>query len=166
MPRLDPIFVRSQIDLLRLQCPEIDDGDETLRMDMLEAQTDLNQFLDAVIKHKHNMEVLAESIGKLIEQHRIRRARFEQIAEAMRETARKIMEHAGVKKIVLPRATLSIRAGVPKVIITDETLLPPSCIRVKHEPDKPAIAECFARGERVPGAEMSNAQEILTVRIK
>jgi hypothetical protein len=163
---LDPVFVRAQIDLLRVRCPDIDGDDDKLRVDMLEAETDFHRFIDAVIEHKQEAEELVESIGKLIEKNKARKARHERIAEAMRDTAHKIMDHAGVRKFVLPRATLSIRAGVPKVIVTDETLLPPDCVRIRTEPDKIAIKEHLARGEPVPGAELSNAEPTLAVRDK
>jgi hypothetical protein len=163
---LDPVFVRAQIDLLRVRCPEIDDDDDKLRVDMLEAETDLHEFLDAVIARKQWAEEFAETIGRLIEKNKIRLARHERIAEAMRETAHKIMDHAGVRKFVLPRATLSIRAGMPKVIVTDEAALPPDCVRVRTEPDKIAIKEHLARGEPVPGAALSNSEETLAVRDK
>jgi hypothetical protein len=71
-----------------------------------------------------------------------------------------------VKKVELRQATLSIRAGTPRVIITDEARLPEDCIRIKREPDKVAIKEHLARGEPVAGAEMSNREEVLAVRIK
>ena len=61
---------------------------------------------------------------------------------------------------------LSIRAGQPRVIITDETLLPPDCVRIKREPDKIAIKERLSRGEPVPGATLSNSEETLAMRIK
>jgi predicted ribosome quality control (RQC) complex YloA/Tae2 family protein len=166
MPRLDPVFVRAQIDLLRVRCPEIDSDDETLRVDMLEAETDFHRFLDAVIDRKQDAEEMVEGIGRLIENNKARKARYERIAEAMRDTAHKIMDHAGVRKFVLPRATVWISAGQPKVIVTDEDALPADCVRIKRAPDITAIKDHLKRGEPVPGVELSNAEPHLNVRDK
>ena len=84
----------------------------------------------------------------------------------MRALAFKVLMQAGVKKLELAAATLSIRAGQPRVIITDEARLPPDCIRTRTEPDKIAIKEHLARGEPVAGAELSNSPPTLAVRVK
>jgi len=167
MRNLDPTFVRMQIEQLRVTHPGIwDDGDEQLLADSIEGSTDLHEFLTAVVRRMCEAEACAEGIGDLIRETKERQQRFEQRGEAMRAMAFKLMNAADVRKLELPQATLSIRAGVPKVIITDETRLPEDCIRIKREADKVAIKEHLARGEHVPGAEMSNATEVITVRIK
>jgi hypothetical protein len=97
---------------------------------------------------------------------RARQQRFEQRGEAYRMLAFRLMTQADVRKLVLPQATLSIRAGQPRVIITDEARLPPDCVRVRTEPDKVRIKDRLARGERVDGAELSNSEPTLAVRIK
>ena len=165
--RLDPTFVRSQIELLRYTHPGIwDAGDETLLVDMLEGETGLREFLETGLDHKLKSEELIDGIGIRMDNAKARRDRFEQRADAVRSLMFKLMMHAGLRRVVLPEATLSIRAGVPRVIITDEAALPPDCIRTQTEPDKVAIKERLARGEHVPGAEMSNAEPMLAVRTK
>jgi hypothetical protein len=163
--RLDPTFVRAQIEALRVSYPDIA-GDEDQWLLTLESETDLTEFLTAVVRRMCEAEACAEGIGDLIREVRERQARFEQRGEALRGMAFKLMNAADVRKVELPQATLSIRAGTPKVIVTDEARLPEDCIRIKREADKVAIREHLARGEHVPGAEMSNATEVITVRIK
>jgi len=167
MRNLDPTFVRAQIDQLRVTHPGIwDEGDEQLLADMLEGETGLHEFLVRVVDVMDDAEENIDGIEIKMTERRARKARFEQRYEAMRALAKKLMDQAGVRKIVLPSATLSIRAGPPKVIVTDESALPPSCIRIKREPDKIAIKEHLARGDQVSGAEMSNREDVLSVRIK
>jgi hypothetical protein len=164
--RLDPTFVRAQIEALRYSHPEIWDGDEMLLADMLEGETNLKEFLDAAVFHMLEEEAFAQSIGDLITKIKARQQRFERRGEAMRAIAYKLMSHAEVRKVELLQATLSIRAGQPKVIITDETALPPDCVRIRTEPDRIAIKEHLARGEPVAGAELSNSEPVLAVRVK
>jgi hypothetical protein len=165
--RLDPTFVRMQIEQLRLTHPGIwEDGDEQLLLDSLEGETDFHRFMTAVVRRMCEAEACADGIGDLIREVKERQQRFEQRSDAMRSLAFKVMNIAAVRKVELPQATLSIRAGTPKVIVTDEAALPENCIRIKREPDKIAIKEHLARGDQVPGAEMSNAEPVLAMRIK
>ena len=163
--RLDPTFVRAQIEALRYSHPSVFEDDETLEL-ALESETDLREFLIAVVRRMDEAEAFAEGIGDLITETKARQQRFEQRSEAMRTLAFKLMNAAEVRKIELPQATLSIRAGVPRVIVTDEAALPPSCVRIHMEPNKTAIKDQLTRGELVPGAEISNAEPVLSVRIK
>jgi hypothetical protein len=165
--RLDPTFVRAQIALLRVTHPEIwEEYDDQLIADTLEGATDLHEFLAAVVRRMVEATAFAAGIEAMIDQMKARRDRFNQRTEAMRGIAFNVMQHAEVKKIELALATLSIRAGVPKVIVTDEAALPENCVRIKREPDRIAIKERLARGEPVPGAEISNSEPQLAVRVK
>ena len=165
--RLDPTFVRMEIERLRVTHPNIwDDGDEQLLLDSLEGETDFHRFLSVVVRRVCEAEACAEGIGDLIREIKERQQRFESRGDALRGMAFKLMQSADVRKIELPEATLSIRAGQPKVIVTDEAALPPDCVRVRTEPDKVRIKEYLARGEHVDGAELSNAEPALAVRIK
>jgi len=165
--RLDPTFVRAQIELLRVTHPDIwDAGDETLLIDMLEGETGLREFLETGLDAKLKSDELIDGIGNRMANAKARLDRFEQRSDAVRSLMFKLMTHAGLRRVVLPEATLSIRAGQPRVIITDESALPPECIRTRTEPDKIAIKERLARGEHVPGAELSNSEPTLAMRNK
>jgi len=165
--RLDPTFVRAQIESLRISHPGIwDDGDEQLLLDSLEGETDFHRFIDAILRRMLPTEACADGIGDLILDIKVRQERFEQRIDALRSLAFKMMNVAAVRKVERPGATLNVRANPPKVIIIDETLLPPDCVRVRTEPNKIAIKERLERGEHVDGAELSNREETISVRIK
>jgi hypothetical protein len=163
--RIDPTFVLAQIELLRLRYPQIWDDDDTLEI-VLESETDLNDALAAIVERMCEAEAFAIAINAVVNNLRDRRDRFNNRYEAMRTLVFKLMSSADVRKVELVQATLSIRAGQPKVIVTDEAALPIDCVRIKREPDKVAIKEHLARGEPVPGAELSNAEPTLAVRTK
>jgi hypothetical protein len=165
--RLDPTFVRAQIELLRHTHPDIwDEGDEQLLADMLEAETGLNEFLTIVMRQMADASAFAVGLSEIINDMNDRRDRFDARHEALRGLVFRLMTHAGVRKIELPIATLSIRDGVPRVTITDEARLPEQFVRIKREPDKHLIASHLKAGERVEGAELSNSEETLAVRVK
>src|SRR4029077_12395937 len=117
--RLDPTFVRAQIELLRHTHPGIwEDDDPQLLMDSLEGETDLVEFLSHVVFRMQEDTAFGEGIGALITKLETRKGRYEQRSEAMRRLAHKVMDWAEVRKVELPAATLSIRSGQQKVVIT------------------------------------------------
>lgn len=165
--RIDPTYVRAQIDMLRAANPELwDAGDEQLLSDMLEAETDLVELLSKLTMHMLEAEHFALGIEALIASLEARRDRYNGRRQATRELMFRLMSWADTRKLELPQATLSVRPGQPKVIITDQTALPETCIRVKREPDKATIKTFIDSGKEVPGAALSNAEPYLAVRIK
>ena len=160
--RLDVDHIRQQISNLLLACPELAE-DEILRADMIEGETDANTFLSECERKRVEAKWLAASIEFHQEELDERKKRFERREQAMRNLMFKIMEAADLKKVELPEVTLSIRQGVPKVIITTEELLPLEMWRFTKSPDKTKIKETIQGGTPVAGAEMSNAEPTLSI---
>jgi hypothetical protein len=163
--RLDPAIVQQQISNLLLQFPELQE-DEQLRADMIEGETDAHEFLRVIERKRQDACVLANAIGNHIGELKLRLDRFERREEAMRALAFKIMNVADLKKLELPEATLSIRNGTQKVLITNEAHIPDDLCRIKREPNKTAIKDWLMAGNPVPGAELSNAEPSLSIRTK
>jgi hypothetical protein len=164
--KLDPRAIQHEIHNLLTQNPELAEDDQ-LRADMVEGETDAFDFLSMLTRKIGQSRALAESINAYANDIKERGARIERRIEAFRALAFKIMHAADLKKAELPEATLSIRAGTQKVIITDEAALPDFACRFKREPDKTLIKEVLQDGiVPVPGAVLSNAEPALSIRIK
>jgi hypothetical protein len=163
--RLNPQQVQQDIANLLLQYPELAE-DEVLRTDMIEGKTDAFDFLSQVIRRIGERQSLANAAGEYAKEISERKARLERGVEALRSLVFKIMSAGDLKKAELPEATLSIRNGTPRVIVTDEAVLPPDCIRMTVSPDKTVIKEKLTAGQSVPGAELSNGEPSLAIRIK
>jgi len=163
--RLDSTSVLALIAALRAAYPQIAEDEETWLL-TLESETDLVEFLRAVVRRRLEADAFVGGLGTYMTELKERQYRLEQRVAATRAMAFRVMEAARLKKIELAEATLSIRAGVAKVIITDEARLPDNCVRIKREPNKVAIKELLDRGEHVPGAELSNSEPTLSTRVK
>lgn len=163
--RLDPAQVRLQIDALILQFPELTE-DDVLRADMIEAETDLHELLRMLERKRQEASSLAGALASNIAELGNRQGRFERREEAMRAAMFKIMQWADVRKAELPEATVSIRNGTQRVIITDEANLDDLLCRFKREPDKTKIKELLTTGSPVRGAELSNAEPTISIRTK
>src|SRR5262249_9139589 len=112
--RLDPSFVRNQIERLLTRHPELQD-DELLRADMIEGETNFHEFLTLLVRQIVEAQAYAAGIELLVANTRARQSRYEHRVEALRALAFALLNHAGVNRVELHQATLSIRAGTPNV---------------------------------------------------
>lgn len=163
--RLDPALVKQQIETILLLHPELAE-DDVLRADMIEGETEAFDLLSQIVDRIHDTAALAGGTATIVADLDNRLKRFERRQFALRELAFKIMQSADLQKAELPGATLSVRKGVPKVVITEASDLPPECLRVKTEPNKTKIKELLNAGTVIPGACLSNAEPTLSIRIK
>jgi hypothetical protein len=163
--RLDPAVIRHQVDGLLAAYPELVE-DEVLRLDMIEGSTDLVDFVRRLERSRQEASALTEAIAMNVDALRARAARFERREQAIRDLMFRMLELAHLKKLEMPEATVSVRVGVPKVIVTDEAALPDEFCRIKREPDKGKIKAALADFQAVPGATLSNAEDTIAIRVK
>ena len=119
MRMIDPMVFEREIANLLVAYPELAD-DEVLRHDMLEGSTDLFDGLSRLVRQIGETEALAAGNADYVMALKARNARLERRTEAFRRLIFKLMEAASLRKAELASATLSIRAGTPKVVVTDE----------------------------------------------
>jgi len=77
------------------------------------------------------------------------------------------MVETEVKKITAPDFTVSVRAGAPALVVTEEAAIP----QVYFEPREPrlnrqALLSDLKQGVDVAGAQLSNPEPVLSVRTK
>lgn len=163
--RLDPAIIKQQIENLKVSFPDLLDEDDTWQL-ALESETDIKEYLRTVERKREDAAALEQALSLTIDALRQRKARFERREQAMRALMFSAMQWAELTRIETPEATLSIRNGTPKVLITDEGLIPDEFMRIKKEPDKILLKEALSNFEEVPGATLSNSEQVLSVRVK
>ncbi len=163
--RTDLANLRQRIAAMLLQYPELHE-DEQLRADMFEGETDLK----VVLSHILDMTLDAGSMVEAIKVRSVaiyaRKARYERKEAAGRNLMQGIMDDAGLTKVVLPEATLSIRHRKPMPFVYDETLLPEECFKLVRKPNLDTIKSWANAGNVPPGVDMSNGGASLTVLVK
>lgn len=162
MRTLDLKYVRNEIAVLLAAHPELAE-DEVLRADSIEGETSAFEFLSRLVRKIGATQALAGGTAEYIGELQERKARLERREMALRSLIFKVMNTADIKKAELPEATLSVRSGTPKVVLTNEKELPPEFVRIKKEPDKQRIKAALVAGEHVPGAALSNAEPTLAI---
>ena len=162
--QINPLIVRQQIENLKVSNPEVLEDDEAWLL-ALESETNVEELLTQIVRQIEDTKALVIGTKDRFEELKERKARFENRVETLRTLAFKLMEAAGLPKLELPEATLSIRSVPPSVMITDEEKLPDIACKFERKPDKAKIKELLASGW-VAGATMSNGSKSLSIRIK
>lgn len=151
-------------DRVRKLDPTIDE--ETLA-DTVEGLTNLHEIVQAVIRSALADEALARGLKGRIAEMEDRLERLQDRASKRRQIAKDVMVELDLKKITAPDFTVSIRPGLPALMVIDEAAVP----KTYWEPGSPRLkrqdlAEDLKNGEEVAGATLSDPEPILTVRTK
>ena len=163
--RLDVAQLESAIANLMLQYPELAE-DETLRADMLEGSTNLDEVLAAIVDKEREAKAMAGAVKARMDDLAARKARYERQQEAMRSLIQHLMERADLRKFTLPEATLSIAFRKPSPVITDDAALPDECIQMVRKPVMATIKAWVEAGNIPEGVTIGNGHDSLTIRVK
>ena len=161
----DVAYTAKAIDDMLAAYPELAE-DETLRSDMIEAETDLPALASKIVQVRAERLAYAEGLNGLIKDMTARRDRFARGADGLKALLLRIMATAKLPKLTLPEATISITPGRSTVSIEDVEQLPQGTFTLVRQPDKAAIKAMIEAGEDVPGAALVTSENTLTVRTK
>lgn len=154
-------FTAQQIAAVKAMLP--DDDDDRLLHDSLEGLTDLHDYAATLLSMNEDDEGIVNALSEQITDRKARQDRTKRRIEARRDMLKALMELAGIDKLALPEATVSKRDVAPKLIVTDESVLPDSLCKITRKPDMAAIK---AYGLLVPGLAYDNGGVSITVRRK
>jgi hypothetical protein len=156
------VLEREFADLLAAY-PELAE-DEELRADTIEGETDAHRILARIVAVERDADSMAKAIADRARDLAGRRARHERKKEAMRVLLLRLLKAAGLPKVALPEATVSVSEGRDSVEIVDADALPAELVRVERIPDKKAILDVVKGCGEIPGARLVTGGETLTVR--
>lgn len=165
-------FLRANIADFRAQWHDILEAypelaeDESLRADILDAETDFNRLVERLTSRLLDALELASGAKARKQEVAERQSRFERQAEGFRELLKGLMQFADMQKVVLPEATVSITKPRTKVNIIDVNELPQGFYAVERKPKSAEIKAALEAGQTVPGAELVLGEDGLMVRTK
>ncbi len=139
--------------------------DEDEFLNSIASATTFNEQMALAVEDLQEDEAMAESIALQVKALQERKKRIESRIESRRNGMLQAMKIAGVKKLELPRATLSVATTPQKVIVVDENVLPDKFWNVKRSPDLRAIKEFIDSNGDLAGCALSNGSETLKVRV-
>ena len=158
------IHYRSIRDRIRADDPQIDE--QTLA-DTVEGLTDLHEIVTAIIRSALSDEALATGLKGRIADMQGRLDRLQDRASERRQIAKDVMVELDLKKITAPDFSVSIRPGLPSLMVIDEAAVPsiywqPSAPRLKRQ----ELLSELKVGTPIEGVALSNPEPVLSVRVR
>lgn len=139
--------------------------DEDAKADAIEGETNLREAIAAAVQQLQEMEAMAGAIKEREELLYARRQRCLRRADLIRAAVQTAMSEGQMRSLVLPIATLSLKAVPAAVTVIDESMIPSQFFkRADPKLDKRALLAALKDGTKVAGAELSNGGETLSVR--
>lgn len=161
----DASYLAKAIDDMLTAYPELTE-DESLRHDMLEAETSLLAFASKVVRVRGERLANAEGLNIYIKTLTERRDRLARGADGLKTLLLRVMATAGLPVLRLPEATVSVTPGRNTVSITDIDALPQGFFVLERSADKAAVKTALEAGHDVPGAAIVTGENTITVRMK
>lgn len=141
-------------------------GDDTDAIrDAIEGETELLEEIGKAVCRVGELAALEAALEARLEQIKARKDRLSDQAERIRTAVCVAMSDAGLRKLELPEATISLKASPPKVLITSEADIPARFWKDQAPKlDRKAISDALKSKEDVPGALLSNQPETIAIR--
>ena len=151
-------------DRIRAEDPQID---ERTLADTVEGLTDLHEIVAAIVRSALTDEALATGLKGRIAEMQDRLDRLQDRASKRRHIAKDVMTELDIKKITAPDFSVSIRPGMPALLVLDESAVPslywqPSAPRLNRQ----GLLSELKNGADITGVTLSNPEPVLSVRTR
>jgi hypothetical protein len=158
------ISYRTMRDRIRAEDPQIDD--QTLA-DTVEGLTDLHEIIAAIVRSALTDEALATGLKARIAEMEERADRLEDRASKRRQIAKEVMVELDIKKITASDFTVSVRPGMPSLLVLDEAAVPSIYWQpVSPKLNRQELLNELKGGAEIQGVSLSNPEPVLSVRTK
>ncbi|HUL90473.1 MAG TPA: siphovirus Gp157 family protein [Pseudolabrys sp.] len=158
------ITYRAVRDRIRTEDPQIDE--QTLA-DTVEGLTDLHEIIATIVRSALADEALANGLKGRIAEMQERLDRLQDRASKRRQIAKDVMVELDLKKIIAPDFTVSIRPGMPSLLVLDEAAVP-SIYWEARDPrlKRQELLSELKDGADITGVTLSNPEPVLSVRTR
>ena len=155
---------RAVRERIRTQDPDLDE--QTLT-DTVEGLTDLHEILAAIVRAALADEALATGLKGRIAEMQERLERLQERAAKRRQIVKDTMVKLDLKKLTAADFSVSIRPGMPALLVIDEAAVP-SIYWEPREPrlDRQGLLAELKQGAEITGVTLSNPEPVLSVRTK
>lgn len=101
--------------------PDLSEDDVAL---VINSESNLEAAIGAAVRRVIELDAVADAAMALSRSYKARAERKKAAVDRGRTEIREALENLGLRRMVLPEATISIGHGQPGVVVTDEALVP------------------------------------------
>jgi hypothetical protein len=146
---------------------EFPKADEEALLDTLEGMTRLTDMLAEVLRSCLDDQSFVVALKGRVADLQARMGRFEERVRKKRELVAEVMEQAGLRKLVEPDFTVSLRPARSPLVIIDEESVPGDFWKPQPAKlDRQGLIVALCAGRDIPGALLGNPALTLSVRTK
>lgn len=157
-----------QVNALRTMLADEFEDDERGWLDALEGETDAFELVRQLLGKIEDDEGSAAQLKQQMDDRKLRRDRLDSRVDKYRDAIMAVMECAGLDKLTLPEATLSLRQVGAKLVVNDPAGVPDEYTTPNPKPSMDAIKSAFSpENDNLPNwLRVEPARPSLTVRRK
>jgi hypothetical protein len=133
-----------QITALRTMLADQFEDDERGWIDALEGETDAFELVRRLLHRIEAEEGDRAALTEQMEARKVRRDRCDARIAAQREAIATVMKCAGLDKLPLPEATITLRETAPKLVVNDPAAVPHEYAVQSWKPSMDAIKAAFS----------------------
>ena len=127
----------------------------------------MHEIIAAIVRAALADEALVMGLKSRVAEMEERQGRLQDRAAKRRQIVKDVMVELDIKKITAPDFTVSIRPGIPALLVLDEAVVPsihwqPSAPRL----DRQRLLSELKGGAEIKGVALSNPEPVLSVRTR
>lgn len=159
------VELQATIVKLMAEYPELA-NDEDLMLDTLEGETDFNEMLNTIHSNMQENDSIATAINIRIDGLNDRRNAVKNRYEFGRKLILKLMTTAGVRKVMLTEANISVVNSARQLIVEDEARIPNEYFKevTTRSLMRAEVLKALKDGVQIDGATLSNGGEAIQIR--
>ena len=156
----------AQVRALRIMLADQYEDDERGWLDALEGETNAHELVRHLLAQIEAEDGIHAALTEQMDARKVRRDRSDARKAAARDAIAAVLSCAGIDKLPLPEATISLRETPPKLAVNDPAAVPHDYAKATWKPDMAAINAAFAPGnDNLPNwLRVEPARPSLTIR--
>tara|TARA_B100001093_G_C26502623_1_gene873983 strand:+ start:98 stop:580 length:483 start_codon:yes stop_codon:yes gene_type:complete len=159
--RMDETLVRMVSEILEPYSEDLE-----AFWDTLHGETDILDLVGSALEELNSADGDIEKLSYLIKIYSDRRDIVKYRKDSIKRSLQSILHITGQKKIPHALATVSLRDGSERVVITNPEEIPSQLCKVTRTPDKAEIKKQLLAGEKIEGARLETGPSTISVRMK
>lgn len=170
MKTWDVQYLRQQLMLLLHDAPELRE-DEQLRIDVVDSETDIIDFIKRLVNDIQDANALIDGTENRIKELEARKSRFELRVDKLKQIVHLLLQELDLKRpLQLSAATVYLQKGQPKLIgdfdVRNHPDLPEEYTWTTRGISKSAIVAALKAGKDIPNFHLSNPGTVLMMKVK